>query len=82
MAPSIEKVFVMDRTGAVNITSNKDIPLEKEMTATDATCPAEVLDAEDPLFMLYTSGSTGEPKGLLKVMTVRELSSRSCSLNC
>ncbi len=28
-------------------------------------CPAEVMDAEDPLFTLYTSGSTGKPKGIV-----------------
>ena len=35
------------------------------MEAADAECPAEPLDAEHPLFILYTSGSTAKPKGIL-----------------
>ena len=43
----------------------RDVWYHEAMEAADAECPAEPLDAEHPLFILYTSGSTAKPKGIL-----------------
>ena len=43
----------------------RDVWFHEAMEAADAECPAEPMDAEAPLFILYTSGSTAKPKGIL-----------------
>jgi len=63
---SIETIFVVRHTGAdCQMTAGRDVWFHEAMEAAEANCEPAHLDAEHPLFILYTSGSTAKPKGIL-----------------
>jgi acyl-CoA synthetase (AMP-forming)/AMP-acid ligase II len=57
--PNVSTVLVVERTGAtVNWSEGRDLKYQQALDAASDNCPPEPMDAEDPLFILYTSGST------------------------
>ncbi len=64
--PSVRHVIVARNTGGtVPMQAGRDQWWDALCAAQPATCAPEPMGAEDPLFILYTSGSTGQPKGVL-----------------